>query len=294
MVCGDEIEPSPPPGPLRPGVRVTGWQVPADVRTVVLFLVLVFAMGAVFYLVGGVFGGLGGVVGVPLPASALMFVCPALAAALLLRRGEGGIRCWLRCAVRMPRGRRVWWWLPALGLMPLILLIGYLLVGWAAVAVAPPPIPWSTLPKLVAIFVLVGVGEELGWIGFATERLRARHSVLVIGLVLGTASALWHVVPFEQTGHDGVWIVWQCLFSVAFRLVLVQLYEAAGRSLAVPVLAHAGYDVVWAMSPVGGSSYNPAVAAVLTAVAAAVIAGRIPVVAGLRVLTMGSGARYGE
>jgi uncharacterized protein len=244
----------------------------ADIHPVVVFIVLVFGMSAVFYLFGAIFGGLDAMTGAPLPASALMFVCPALAAALLVRREDGGIRRWLRCGLRLPQGRRCWWWVPALGLMPLILVVGYVLTERVGVALQAPTLPWSTLPMLVAVFTLSAVGEELGWTAFATERLRERYGVLVIGLVLGSAWALWHVVPFAQTGHDWVWIVWQCLFTVAFRLILVQLYVAAGRSLAVPVLAHAGYNVAWAMSPVGGSSYNPAVAAVITAVAAGVFA----------------------
>jgi uncharacterized protein len=265
---------------LMPRLRVTGTRRHADIGPVVVFIVLVFGMGTVFYLFGAVFGGLDAVTGAPLPASAVMFVCPAIAAALLVRREDGGIRGWLRCGLRLPQGRRSWWWVPALGLMPLILVAGYVLMVRVGVALPPPTLPWSTLPMLAAVFTLGAVGEELGWTAFATERLRERYSVLAIGLVLGTAWALWHVVPFAQTGHDRVWIVWQCLFSVAFRLILVQLYVAAGRSLAIPVLAHACYNVAWAMSPVGGSSYSPAVAAAITAVAAGVLAwsgvGRTP------------------
>jgi hypothetical protein len=64
----------------------------------------------------------------------------------------------------------------------------------------------------------------------------------------------------------------QCLFSVVFRVVLVQLYVAAGRCLVVPVLAHVGYNLAWAVFPVAGSHYDPATAAAITAVVAGALA----------------------
>lgn len=234
---------------------------------VVAFLAVVFALGLVFYLAGGLFGGLGAVTGAPLPASALGFVCPALAAALLVRRRPGGIGRWLRSGLRLPRGRRAWWWIPAVGLMPLVLVVSYLVLGWAGADLPAPAVPWSALPLMVAAFLVGAVGEELGWSGFAAEAMLRRHGVVVVGLVLGAAWALWHVVPYGQLGHGAAWIVGQCLFTVAFRVVLVQLYVATGRCLVVPVLAHVGYNLAWALFPVAGSSYDPALAAVITAAA---------------------------
>jgi uncharacterized protein len=243
-----------------------------DRSPVVPFLTVVFATGLVFYLAGYLFGGLGGVTGAPLPASALGFVCPVLAAALLLHRRPGGISRWLRKGLRLPRGRRAWWWVPAVVLMPSVLVTAYLVMEWAGAALPPPSVSWSALPLMVAAFLVGAVGEELGWSGFAAETMLRRHGVVVVGLVLGAAWALWHVVPYGQLGHGTAWIVGQCLFSVAFRVVLVQLYVAAGRCLVVPVLAHAGYNLAWAVFPVAGSYYDPAVAAVITAAVAGVLA----------------------
>jgi uncharacterized protein len=120
-------------------------------------------MSAVFYLFGAIFGGLDAMTGAPpLPASALMFVCPALVAALLVRREDSGIRRWLRFGLRLPQGRRCWWWVPGLGLIPLILVVGYVLTERVGVALQAPTLPWSTLPMLVAVFTVGAVGEELG------------------------------------------------------------------------------------------------------------------------------------
>jgi uncharacterized protein len=237
-----------------------------------LFLVAVFGLGLVFYLAGYLLGGLGAVTGAPLPASALGFVCPALAAALVLRRRPGGIGRWMRDGLRVPRRPRAWWWVPAIGLMPLVMVVSYLVLEAAGVALPPPAVSWSAFPLMVAAFVVGAIGEELGWSGFAAEVMLVRHGAIVVGLVLGLAWALWHVVPFGQAGHGAAWIVGQCLFSVAFRLVLVQLYVAAGRCLVIPVVAHAGYNLAWAVFPVAGSYYDPAVAAMITAAVAGVLA----------------------
>jgi membrane protease YdiL (CAAX protease family) len=234
---------------------------------VALFVSLVFATAVPFYVVGALFGDLRSV-GLPLPVSALMVVCPTAAAALLLSRRPGGIRCWLRAGLRRPTGRKAWWLLPGVALMPLVLVSACLVAGLAV-----PVVDWSALPQLAVVFVLGAVAEELGWTGYATEAMAGRYSALATGLVLGAVGAAWHVVPFAQGGNPAAWIVGQCLFTVAFRVVLVRMYLSGGRSLIIPVLGHAGYNLTWVLLTAAGPDYyDPATVASITAAVAAILA----------------------
>jgi len=45
-------------------------------------------------------------------------------------------------------------------------------------------------------------------------------------------------VPCLQAGRDAPWIFGQCLFAVAFRIVLVWLYNVRGASLFASAVCH--------------------------------------------------------
>jgi hypothetical protein len=62
------------------------------------------------------------------------------------------------------------------------------------------------------------------------------------------------------------------VFSVVFRVVLVEAYALSGESLAAVVVTHATYNVAWSLYPTQGSHYSPAVTAALTAAVAVALA----------------------
>jgi uncharacterized protein len=83
-------------------------------------------------------------------------------------------------------------------------------------------------------------------------------------LVIGVVWALWHVIPFAQAHPSAIWVLGQCLFTVAFRVVLVWLYNNAGRSTFATIVCHATYNVAWQLFPNQGSGYNPWIVAAIT------------------------------
>jgi len=70
-----------------------------------------------------------------------------------------------------------------------------------------PAVDWSGLeplssfvPSLIILTILAGLGEELGWRGFAMPRLQSRYNALVSSLIIGFLWGLWHIPLFLTEG----------------------------------------------------------------------------------------------
>lgn len=238
------------------------------------FFGLVLLLSTPFWILGAVveFEPLPG-----LPISALMAFTPALAAGLLVlrRRGRSGLAAFFARAFDARRIPSPAWLAAAVLIMPAVVA--------ASFAITRPAGPWldaSALaaPLMFAAFFVGGLGEELGWSGYATEPLAARWGALRAALVIGLFWAAWHVLPFLQGGRAWDWIAWQCAKSVAARVVMVWLFLRAGRSVFAVTVFHAMSNVSVFATAGGGVLYDPATTALLLgALALALFAIRPPV-----------------
>jgi uncharacterized protein len=132
-----------------------------------------------------------------LPLSAVMVVCPLLAALILVarERGRAGAIEHLKRFFAFGRIEKRRWYAPILFLMPLAALTAY-----AAMRALGRPLPAAEVSlaaslALVLLFFVAGLAEELGWSGYAFDRLQERHSALAASVILGLCWAAWHVVP---------------------------------------------------------------------------------------------------
>ena len=87
--------------------------------------------------------------------------------------------------------------------------------------------------------------------------LQGRYGAFGAGLVIGVVAAVWHVIPFAQVHPSVAWILGQCLFTVAFRVVIAWIYSVSGRSLFAAVVCHAAYNTAWQLFPNQGSGLQP-------------------------------------
>ena len=102
----------------------------------------------------------------------------------------------------------------------------------------------------IAVGLVVGILEELGWTGFAIHRLRLRYGVLATGLIVGVLWGAWHFPLFfwgSDTYSGGlppalVLAVQLFSFLPAFRVLMVWVYDRTG-SLLVAMLMHASQVV---------------------------------------------------
>jgi uncharacterized protein len=142
---------------------------------------------------------------------------PAVAA-LLAAALTGGRAAVRELGARLVRWRVGWRWYAVVLAGPPAFSLAvagvYAALGgsWAA---AVPRAFGGDLLSLVPFFLVLlltdGLGEELGWRGYALPRLLARHGALAASLFLGLIWALWHLPLFWTEGavlYQGpVWVL---------------------------------------------------------------------------------------
>ena len=242
-------------------------------RSPFTFFVLVYALSIPFWVAGEVtsFQLLPG-----LPVSALMFVCPVAAAAILLYRERkfAGVKQLLARALDFKRVTATIWYVPTLLLMPCIMALSF---GALRLMGVPVPVPLFSVDSIGTILVLfvaiffAALCEELGWSGYALDPLQERFDALGAALLIGGEWAMWHFVPLLQVPRSPVFIAWWSLGTVAARVIIVWLYNNTGRSVFIAALFHSMMNLTWQMFPINGSYYDPRVTGLITAIVAAVV-----------------------
>jgi membrane protease YdiL (CAAX protease family) len=186
-----------------------------------------------------------------------MLLGPSVSGLMLtaLLEGRLGLRRLGASLLKWRVGTR--WYALALLVMPLLLFATLWLLSVFVDAAFVPRFQWP----LFAIGAVAGTFEEIGWTGFATQRLLARHRPFIAGLLLGLAWALWHaLVDFRQNFHVmGItWLLEFAIFYVAtltaYRLLMTRVY-ANTQSLLLAVLMHASYTG-WLFALYPGTSFQ--------------------------------------
>ncbi len=214
--------------------------------------------------------------GVGWPTHMMGLTGPLLAAVIVtwLVDGRTGLRELWRGAVAWRVG---WWWLAVL--VPLIVGVVCLALNAGAAGVAA----FASYPGVglglgaAATFAYValvnGLGEEVGWRGFATKRLLSKYSLTTSSLLVALMWAPWHLplfltlAPFEAlaAGQVAGWLVG----IVAGSIVLTWLFRGSGGSILLVAVWHAVFDFTSAAGP---TVAGPAAAIVTTLVILAAVA----------------------
>jgi membrane protease YdiL (CAAX protease family) len=193
---------------------------------------------------------------------------PTLAALLVtgLAEGRQGVR---QLLVRLLRWRvgLAWYGVIALGLAGTALAARglYAALGGAVPPMTlPPKVPpqaWPVaVPMIFVINLLVGgpLAEELGWRGFALDKLRLRYSTLTAALLVGAVWAAWHL-PFYWLGEasvvGGLPFGWFVPVTLAWSVLMAWAYVNT-QSLLLPVLVHAGVNTLLGTLGLLGTSGN--------------------------------------
>lgn len=207
-----------------------------------------------------------------LPVAALMTFCPMLAA-LVVTSGEGrsafvGL---LKRAYDFGRITNKVWYVPILLLYPAITVLSYGAIRSSGVPLPLPRIDVLDISGLALACFIAAIGEEIGWSGYATDRLQRRFGALVAALILGAITAIYHVVALRLAHRPWSWIAWWVLYAVAIRVIMLWIFNNTGKSVCGAALFHMTLNVCWQTFPVNGSYFDFRVTGVITAFAACLI-----------------------
>lgn len=181
---------------------------------------------------------------------------PALSALVITAVLDGG-RGLRELFTRIVRLRSTWPWGMLAALTPLPIAV----VIFAAMIISGKPLPalqdfftypglpaalplWSTL---VAVLILNGYGEEIGWRGFAMEKWLPRYGRFGTTIRIAILWLFWHAPVFflNQTmaALIGPMLLGWAVGLVCGAFVLAHIYLLSGRSILVLALWHATYNM---------------------------------------------------
>jgi uncharacterized protein len=101
---------------------------------------------------------------------------------------------------------------------------------------------WTLLGSFFPLLVLGPLSEEIGWRGYALERLQTRWNALTSSLMIGLVWALWHLPLFRMVGtsqHElGVPFIGFLIKMMASSIFYTWLYNNTKKSLWSAILLH--------------------------------------------------------
>jgi len=234
----------------------------------VAFFALAFLGGWIFMLPTVIFESGFGLIPIDIPAPAVMlFFIPAamagptLAAFVVTRMVEGkeGTRELLRRHILRWRVGVRWYLIAIFGIPVVYFLAASLVLGAApfeALIEEWSLVFTSYLLKVLMVFFLVSLWEEIGWMGFALPRLQEKYGPLLASVVLGVLWALWHLPAYfgsTQVVDPKVGLAdldrllyllpLLMLLATSTRIVMTWLFNSAMGSVIIVTLFHAGFNI---------------------------------------------------
>ena len=145
------------------------------------------------------------------------------------------------------------WYLVILLFAPVLNILAALLdklaggsgAGWGETLLNAATNPFSLLLSFLFTSLIPFI-EELGWRGYALDRLQERYSALVSSLILGVVWSLWHLPLFFVPGSYqaslgfGTLAFWLFMIGIVpLNLPFTWIYNNTGRSTLAVILFHA-------------------------------------------------------
>ncbi|MGA9118021.1 MAG: type II CAAX endopeptidase family protein [Bacteroidota bacterium] len=188
------------------------------------------------------------------PISILGLFGPMFGACVLIYRDQG----W--AGVKRHLGRllnvriRAGWWAVIL-LLPLGIQAAAHFFPLVTHEQVPAPLIsslWAFLFTLVMVTLVGGGQEELGWRGYALDRIQTRFTALNSSVILGTFWACWHIplwfMPGTSLGSTpfGAFVV----ACAALSVILTWIYNNTGKNMVAAILTHGMVNAVNPLFPV--------------------------------------------
>lgn len=208
---------------------------------------------------------------------------PMLAALIVtaLVQGRSGIRALLAGLLR---------WRVGAGWVLFSLLSPFAMFGLAAVVMRATTGAWPNLALLgevdyfpylgiagaVILWLLTwGLGEEVGWRGFALPRLQRNRSALSATIILGVIHAFWHLPAFfyrdtYKAMGLAAGLPMLVISVVAAAILFTWIFNSTRGSLLMVIIFHALFDWL-SVSKAGGATASAIMSAVVWVLAVLVV-----------------------
>jgi membrane protease YdiL (CAAX protease family) len=203
----------------------------------------------------------------PVPALFLGAFGPMVAAVVLTAQegGRAGLRSLLSRVVRW-RVAPVWYVVALLG--PIVLTLGAMALQLVVFSGQPPSLGAmvGALPTVLALSVYmliqVGIGEEIGWRGYALPKLQTGYSALVSSMILGVIWTLWHLplffTPTTIYSNTPFWLF--LVFLLPFSILIGWVLNSTGGSVLMVMILHAVMNAstgpLWRTIPDGATTIS--------------------------------------
>jgi membrane protease YdiL (CAAX protease family) len=205
------------------------------------FFIITFAFSWLIWLPGVLIPSF------PIPGKVLEILGalgPAVAALYLTWRAEG--KNGLKCIAASSFGAKCKWsFLLWASLMLLGLHAASRLIYGPFTANLPTSemlaSPVALVPLFIVMFLLGGgLDEEIGWRGYALDRLQSKHSALVASLILGVFWIVWHLPVFFLPGTNQslvpFWLF--TLTVIPLGVMMTWVYNNTNKSIFAAAFFH--------------------------------------------------------
>jgi membrane protease YdiL (CAAX protease family) len=217
--------------------QVKGYERDALITYFVLTFSITWGIAAVVFLRPTLLEALFGKMSGSSPVFVVAVAGPTIAATIVtfMRSGWSGLRALYSRLIQWRFGIQ-WYALLLVGL-PLICLITSRLTGSRPGGALYTP---ALFFGLLLNQLMLGLGEELGWRGFALPRLLQRFTPLVASLLLGAIWGIWHLPAFFVSGlpQAGVSIPVFLFGALCMSILATWIFQHTGGSVLSVVLFH--------------------------------------------------------
>lgn len=146
------------------------------------------------------------------------------------------------------------------------MVLSYFWMKFMGSSIPSPEFTILIVPVFFILFFIAAVFEEVGWQGYAYDRLENRWNALSASFILGVVCSLWHFIPLFQAGHSTSYVLWHGASIVLLRTLIVWVYNNTEKSVLAAVILHAMVNVSSFLFPIYGSYYNPTVTTWISAI----------------------------
>jgi uncharacterized protein len=127
-------------------------------------------------------------------------------------------------------------------------------------------IPFHFVPNLlilalVPLGILLSIGEEVGWRGFAQPHLQNRYGVVGAAVLIGVLWAFWHIpgdiTSWSILAEPGTYVnfLWFLLSTVTGSLLLAWVYNRTQGKLPLMCIFHLTLTFFWSFTDAPSNEY---------------------------------------